>query len=283
MVCTLLVAQDAVAPAARADASSINNNDENSVNTAYGTALKNYLDVPAGWTGSTQSCAAGAPSAATQTATLSAINFVRSLSGLDDVSLDATLSARAQQAALMMAANNTLNHTPPTSWKCYSDTGAAAAGMSNLAMSWPAITGAGAISQYMADGGSNNLAAGHRRWILNPTTTTMGSGTTATTNALQVFGARTNSAATAPQWIPWPSAGYFPGDLEPAGRWSLSASSAKTTFAAASVTVRNASGTALPVTVHPTALGYGPNTLVWDVTGLAVPTSAAPATYTVTV
>ncbi|MBX9703038.1 MAG: ATP-grasp domain-containing protein, partial [Silvanigrellaceae bacterium] len=48
------------------------------------------------------------------------INFFRALTGYPgDIVFDATKSAKAQEAALMMAANNNLNHYPPNTWACY--------------------------------------------------------------------------------------------------------------------------------------------------------------------
>ena len=53
----------------------------------------------------------------------------------------------------------------------------AAAGKSNLFLG---RSGAGAIAGYMDDPGSGNTAAGHRRWIIDPRQTTMGSGSVMT-------------------------------------------------------------------------------------------------------
>lgn len=207
------------------------------------------------------------------------INFVRGLGHLDPVSFDAGYSAKAQQAALMMDANDDLDHDPPSSWDCWSQDGAEGAGSSNLCLG---CSGPRAIETYMDDPGSSNTAAGHRRWIMRPETATMGSGSTSSANALWIFGADAPDAAV-PQWVSWPTAGYFPSPLEPEGRWSLSASDPDVTFSGATVTVRDAAGDPLAVNVYEPVEGYGHNTLVWDVTGIEIPTDAGEAAYTVRV
>lgn len=237
------------------------------------------LDVPIGWTGDASTCDAGGPSAAAQSATLTAINFVRGLAGVDPVAFDPALSAKAQQAALMMHANDDLDHFPPQSWRCYTEEGAEAAGSSNIALG---AAGAEAILLYMEDPGDGNTAVGHRRWILRPDAATMGSGSTSSANALWVFGADAPGASM-PEWLPWPVAGYHPSPLEPSGRWSLGTSVEAVSFSNASVTVTGPGGAALPVQTYPEETGFANDTLVWEVSGLTIPRGDEPVTYHVTV
>lgn len=237
------------------------------------------LEVPIGWTGDAGSCDPGAPSAAAQEATLTTLNYVRELAGVDPVTLDPALSERAQKAALIMEANDRLEHFPPQSWQCWTQEGADAASSSNLALG---ISGAGAILGYMQDDGESNTAAGHRRWILRPETAAFGSGSTASANALWVFGDDA-PGATMPQWVPWPVDGYFPSPLEPLGRWSLTASDDSVSFANADVSVTGPGGAALSVQEHPEEQGFGDNTLVWEVSGVMLPRGDDPLTYHVTV
>lgn len=215
--------------------------------------------MPIGWTGSTAGCVSGAPSPPAQTATLTAINYFRELAGLPAVAFDASLSAKAQQAALMMYAQNDLSHDPPPTWACYTAAGDEGAGASNLYLG---SAGASSIAGYMDDPGSNNYFAGHRRWILYPPQASMGSGSTCCSNALYVFGAQTAPTAPTP-WVPWPTPGFVPYQVEPEGRWSLSATDPTTDFSNARVSVTS-EGVTLPVTVRPVVVGYGDPTLVWD-------------------
>ena len=188
-----------------------------------------------------------------------AVNFYREMAGLTPVSFDPAFSADAQQAALMMDAQNSLSHSPDPSWACYTAAGARGAGRSNLYLG---VTGARAIAGYIDDPGSNNYAVGHRRWILYPPQSSMGSGSTSRSNALYVLGGQ-NATAPPPAWIPWPTAEYFPFQAEPEGRWSLSASNTSTDFTNAQVTVTS-NGAQLPVTLQPIVNGYGNRTLVWE-------------------
>jgi uncharacterized protein YkwD len=231
-----------------------------SMRAAYNNVLKPALAVPIGWTGSVDPCVAGAPSAAAQQATLDAVNFFRDMAGVAPATFDAGLSSEAQAAALIMQAQNDLSHDPPPDWKCWTQPGHDGAAHSNIALG---AAGAGAIALYMDDPGGGNAAAGHRRWVLAPNKTVLGSGSTGSAHALYVLGASTTGGPE-PEWAGWPIAGYHPLQIEPDGRWSLSSADGTTDFSAATVTVQRGA-TSLPVTLYPVADGYGSNTLVWQV------------------
>lgn len=227
--------------------------------------------VPIGWTGSIAGCHAGHDSAAQAAATLSAINSARRLAGLSPSTLRAAYSAKAQQAALVYAANGSLAHSIPSSWKCVTKAAKQAGESSDIALG---VAGARSIGAYLGDAGADNVVAGHRRWILYPAARVLGSGSTATSNALWVLGTRATAGHYRdPKWVAWPGAGYFPSQLEPAGRWSLSSDRYGDDFSAATVTVTTASGTALPVHLEKPAAGYGNATLVWEVGGTVRPAS----------
>ena len=238
---------------------------------AYRAQYAPAVRVPIGWTGSIVGCRAGHDSAAQAAATLSALNFARRLAGLSPAVLRASYSAKAQQAALVYAANGSLSHTIPSSWKCVTKDAQQAGARSNIALG---VAGAKAIGAYLGDAGASNAVVGHRRWILYPSARVFGSGSTATANALWVLGDR---AATGhyrdPKWVSWPSAGYFPTQLEPGGRWSLSSDRYGDDFSAATVTVTTAAGVALPVRLQKPVAGYGNATLVWQVAGSLRPAS----------
>lgn len=233
------------------------------VNSAYWAQYAPKFSLPISWLGgSVNSCLPGVSGAASNAATLSAVNFVRSLAGLAPVTFSPDLNARAQATALMMDANDRLDHFPSSSWKCWSAVGAATASKSNLAMAWPDLKSGQVVGLYMDDKGPSNEAVGHRRWILNPFTTTMGNGSTSTANAMVVVGP-TNRARPNPRFVGWPTAGYFPNAMEPAGRWSLSAGQGKVNFKRARVAVyRN--GVRVPVTKLPVHNGYAQPTLVFQ-------------------
>lgn len=221
-----------------------------------------------GWAGSVAGCAPGATSAAFKAAVAGRINYFRAMAGVPaTVELIDSLSEKAQAAALMMSANGDLDHTPPASWSCYSDTGYQGAGSSNLALG---AYGWGAIDLYMRDPGDGNTFVGHRRWVLHPPIEQMGTGDVPgaagqpAANALAVFGGASNAGAgvrEAEGFVAWPPRGYVPYTLI-YPRWSFSYPGAS--FAGATVRMRAGGGAALPLTVQPVVNGYGLNTLVWE-------------------
>lgn len=241
--------------------------DRQAVNRAYLRRVAPNLAVRVRWTGSNRGCRAGSPSRHSQAATLASLNFVRALGHLGGVTFDRTLSLKAQRAALIMSANNSLSHLPPRRWKCWTRSGFDAAMHSNLALAYPRLTAGATILGYMTDAGDSNAAAGHRRWLMYPYTTQMGNGATRHTNALWVLSTNDTSQPD-PNFVGWPTAGWFPAPLEPAGRWSLSASNESTNFIGARVSVINGAGMRFRVHVYPVVIGYGKPTLVWHVGGI---------------
>ncbi|MGO4255749.1 CAP domain-containing protein [Marmoricola sp. RAF53] len=241
------------------------------VNAAYWAGYAPKYSLPIDWLGgSILGCLPGLSSAGSNAATLSALNYVRSLAGLAPVVFSPGLNAGAQRAALMMDANDRLDHNPGRGWRCWSSVGATAASRSNLALAWPELRSGQIIGMYMDDRGGSNTAVGHRRWILNPFSTVMGSGSTSTANALTVIGPTSRNRPN-PRYVSWPTAGYFPTTLEPAGRWSLSAGLGNVDFRRARVAVyRN--GARVPATKYGVHNGYAQPTLVFQL-GAGVPKS----------
>ncbi len=263
-----------------------------SVASAYKRILAPGLRVTTGWTGSTRGCVLGSESAASQRATLNAVNVVRALNQLDGVRFVSSWRAPALRNSLMMQARNQITHYPSRSGACWSSSGASAAARSNLYLgsgfsgSLNYATGARAVVGYMDDPGPSNVVAGHRRWILEPTITAMGTGSTSKANTLTVMG--TNGPVTSrynaePDWMEWPSAGWFPKQLNPEGLWSLSSSDPGADFRNARVTVTNGSGTKLSVRKYTVVDGYGPNTITFQVSGVVLPKGSSSRSYTVSV
>ena len=248
-----------------------------------------YTGQPAiNWTGSQTSCTAGTTSAAFKSAVIDRVAFYRAMAGVPSaIGLAATSSAANQQAALMFSRNNQISHTPPSSWACYTSTGAQAAGSSNIALG---AYGVGAIDAYMKDAGGNNTAAGHRRWILFPQTQSFGTGDVpsvgsyASANSLWVWDSNVDGPrpATRDGFVAWPPQGYVPYQVV-YPRWTFSYPGAG--FGSASVTV-TLNGSNVPVSIDSTsATGYGENTIVFRPNGLgdnsAWPNPGTDKTYTV--
>jgi FG-GAP-like repeat/Cysteine-rich secretory protein family len=210
-------------------------------------------------------CAAGDTRLAYKSAVIRMANYYRAMAGIPgNVALNLNWSAKAQQAALMMNANFTLDHNPPTTWNCYSAAGAEAAGKGNLAMG---AAGFAALGLYMSDVGVTSL--GHRRWILYPPQTEMGTGDTTNYNSLWVLGPFGARPAT-PNGVAWPAAGFVPYALAPSSMaWSFSMDGAN--FAGTSVTVTKVGSAGVPVTVSALDNGYGDNTISFAPSGGAWP------------
>jgi uncharacterized protein YkwD len=254
----------------------VDTTDRLAVATFYTSVLVPALAVPAQWTGSVAGCNAGSTSTAYTDATLTAVNYYRAMAGLPaEIPHDATKNGRAQAAALMFTAHNALSHSPPMSWTCYTPDGATGAGNSNIALG---TAGAGAIRAYIQDSGSNNQAVGHRRWILYPRQTEMGTGSTSNANALWVIGAFGPRAAS-PAFVAWPSPGYVPRNVV-YPRWSFSLNTSSTvSFASATITMTS-DNASIPLTVLPETKGYGDDTIVWEPT-LSLPAGMADRRITV--
>ncbi len=265
----------------------VNTGDRAAVVNAYNSRLVPALAVPSGWTGNLATCNAGTTSSAYEAATLDAINYFRAMAGLPDtITFNSTLSAKDQQAALMMNAQGELSHFPPPSFACYTADGADAASKSNIAIG---IAGAAAVAGYIEDSGANNTAVGHRRWLLYPPQAVMGTGSTTGVkqvviggqtfninggNAIWVIGNTTTRPAT-PEFVAWPPAGYVPRQVTYA-RWSFSVNRdafgpGAPSFAGATVAMTR-NGQNVPVAMLPqdnsTSGTFGDFTIAWEPQGL---------------
>jgi hypothetical protein len=203
------------------------------------------LDAPAekagataAWTGVTSNCEAGDVAGNWRASTVGRINLYREMCGLDNVTNEPTMSADAQQGALIISATTLLTHYPDSSSECYTAAGAAANAASNIAIG---VTGPQSIDGYIDDRGAHNARVGHRWWKLLPDLEYVGTGDSGTAvyqsasstdvyaNNIMVNGnARPNginsvgSGRTAPAYVAWPPRGFCPFTLLPtSGRWSV--------------------------------------------------------------
>lgn len=282
----LLVAPSSASAAPR----DIDNSSLESVRDAYLTWLQPALDAQWSWNGDIGKCVSGSPakqpeaaagtmSSAGRSATLEAINYFRVMAGLQPVTEHLAGSELAQQAALIMKANNTLTHSPTPEMACFSLEGARGA-TSNLSIG---TAGARAIRSFIDDYGDANTSVGHRRWLLNPPLSAVGIGSTSSTTATYVFGDDGSTWANARPTggTAWPSAGYVPWEVMPtSGRWSYSAPGVD--FTSATVTMRK---NGAPWTVQPITRNgpYGDPTIVWSGGSMVPPTVDDVDTYDVTI
>ena len=240
-----------VAPAPVASAAErgwIDTSSRSAVLGAYRAVFEKAVPDP-GWTGNLSSCSAGTLSAAHRSAAFERVNWYRAMAGVQDgVVEDSTFSSAAQQAALMMAANNALSHNPPSTWKCFTTAGQTGASKSNLYLG---LSGVGAVDGWVRDPGDANTAVGHRGWILEPNQNRMGFGSVPAAPGAAALYVIDDSPPTLPTretggFVSWPPRGYVPAPtVYP--RWSLHRAGADFTSAAVSVTV---DGVSVPVTVE---------------------------------
>jgi hypothetical protein len=250
---------------------SVDTSSREQVRDFYNAVYLSSDGVPMNSTAVTTNCFAGTNSLAFLDATLRRINWFRALAGVPAaVTFDPGESLTNQQTALMMSANNQLQHVgiPPT-WSCFTVAGTNGAAHSNLALG---TVGADAITSYIWDYGANNSEVGHRRWILYPQTRIMATGDVPVegafnaANATWVFDANLFGPrpATRNPFVAWPPAGYVPYPVV-FPQWSFALSNAD--LSAATVTMKS-NGVPISVTIQPYQVGFGENTLVWYPSGL---------------
>lgn len=231
------------------------------------------------WNGNMAAGNAGVLGASYLAAIVARVNDYRWMAGLPGgVTLDSTENAEAQLAALMMAANNQLSHSPPPTWLDYTAAGANAAAHSDLTLG---ASGTSAIDLYMTDSGAGNTFVGHRRWMLYPSTRTMGVGDIpGKSNALYVVQPQL-APAPAVAAVAWPPAGFVPATLMPL-RWSLQADG-NADFTNAKVTVTENGAPQTAEILSSRAQGYGGNAIVWDMPYAPAPEHGQQVVYTVNI
>jgi hypothetical protein len=206
------------------------------------------------WTGSVDTCTSGDVTGGGRENALKLVNLYRWLVDLPPVVADPARNQQAQDCALMMHANGTLNHRPPTSWRCYTESGASGAGNSNIA-SGPGVS---AVDMYISDWG-NATTIGHRRWILSDGLGTVGIGSTSSYSCLHILHYFGGSRA----WTAFPGPGPFPiqamnasyQSIDETG-WTLQSDSIP--LGAAVVTITSG-GSTLPVATTQLLGNYGSN------------------------
>ncbi len=235
------------------------------VRNFYNAVFVASENVPMDSTADQASCYPGTNSAAFIEATRLRVNWYRAMAGVPaNITFLPEFTSNAQQAALIMSANNSLSHYPPSDWVCWTPDGYDAAQHSNLGLG---ANGPEVVSRYVADLGANNYSVGHRRWLLYPQTRLMGTGDMpeagaySAANALWVIDGHYSDPRppTRTPYVAWPPAGYVPYQVV-FPRWSVSYPGAN--FSAATVSMLS-NGVPVSVVLEPVKTGYGENTLVW--------------------
>lgn len=219
-----------------------------------------------GFTGDLTNGIAGTTSQAYKDQTLLRLNIIRRLAGCQPVVTNATYDVKDQQAAMMCAVNDDLQHNPPTTWKFYNAEGADGCAHSGLA----GASGTQGVMAFVIDGGDSNKAVPHREGLLQPALTTIGIGNVPPAPTASLLGlgvlamwdSDPSSGSSSLQFtdplVLWPGKGYIPHYIIP-GRWSATIPDNATTgtLTLANVTVAvTRDGTQLSVLTSP--LNGGP-------------------------
>ena len=242
----------------------------------------------------TSICRAGTLTAAERNSVLATVNAIRAAHGLAAVGLDAAGENEVMQAALMSVVNGQLNHTPPTTWGCYSAAGRTGAETGNLYLGGPSAfltlaSSASILASWLADVGSE-ATLGHRRWMLDPFLRQVAfgrvdvenaSGVRTTAAVLKVIYPADATGSVTPDYVAYPvgdyKKAYFQGNpiqsfTAIADKTSRSANGlSKVDYGVATVSVVPRGGAALAVSaVSPDYVGYGvPNVLRFRAAGIA--------------
>jgi len=232
------------------------------------------------------SCFAGSLSDPAKNRALTALNQIRILHQLPQVTYDDTADLEEQQAALIQRANNFLSHTPAANSLCYSQAGFDGSRNSNLGLTSDYVDPAADLINYVDDASnlSSLAAVGHRRALLNPFLSK--------TSYAQVFGASavkvlnfsdssTPKPADMPDFVAFPYLRYpylFFSDKMSAKKtpWNFNLIADKSSFwankqdyfAHVQLTVtQKDNGHVLPLNnIHTDTTGAGvPNNLSWEV------------------
>lgn len=151
------------------------------------------------------------------------VNFFRKLAYLDgNVTLDALYTLRAQHAAVLLAANDALNHDAPRpegmSDSFYQTAHTGTMSSNIAAINWMADDILNiAMEYFVRDDGEVNLdMLGHRRWLLNPYLGATGFGLANSATGMSYAAMYAHDTSADPGlWdsVRWPSEGAFPADL----------------------------------------------------------------------
>lgn len=174
----------------------------------------------------------GALTQAAQADALNCLNFLRALAGLPAVSLNPLYVLRAQNAALLLAANDVLTHAPerPAGMDgALYESALLGASLGNIAkFNWmrPEILIDG-VTYFARDDGDANLSAlGHRRWLLNPCMAETGFGLANAVSGMSyvtMYAVDGGNAEAKWDYVAWPAAGAFPVEMmRSALAWSVS-------------------------------------------------------------
>jgi len=156
--------------------------------------------------------------------TINYLNFVRYLAYIEPVTLDSTLIEHAQYAAVLTAANDKLQHIDPIHPQNmpndFYNLGKEATSSSNLSGGKLLESIQDCLDEKYNLSGKDNI--GHREWLLDPTVTKVGFGTTSNYSAQTLPFGEFATDIDVPDYLAWPSEGAFPSEfMDKSVLWSI--------------------------------------------------------------
>ena len=150
------------------------------------------------------------------------LNFIRAVAGLNGVSVFDLYTLRAQNASLLLAANDEITHDPARaegmSEGLYESARLGAQECNLVKFNWdrPQIL-TDAIAYFARDDGTANLSTlSHRRWLLNPRMAETGFGLAKSESGMSyaaMYAVDSGNDASAWDYVAWPCGGAFPVEL----------------------------------------------------------------------
>ena len=221
------------------------------------------------WNGSIKGCKSGTLSTEVLTKAQMRINFFRMVNRLDPVFNDKKLNTDAQNAALLIKANDHLTHNPSSSMKCYSQSAFDGCHKSNLGFSdWTFFPSTSFVTGFIQDYGESNFYVGHRRWLLYTKLERFGYGATNTSEAILVVDGVSDNLISNLEFTAYPWPGFVPIELI-FPKWSFSIPENNTVdFTKAIVSMKDTKGNPITIKKLKVQKDFLDPTLVWTATGL---------------
>jgi len=174
------------------------------------------------WNGNIKKCFCGTLKSDIYQKAQDRINFFRVMNGLTEVKINSKFNKEAQEAALLIKANNQLTHYPNKSMECYTELASNGCKKSCLSLTdYKNFPSTAFITGFIWDFGESNYFVGHRRWILYSRLKEFGYGATNNSEAILTVDGVSYDSIALPEFIAYPWNGYVPFNLI-FPKWSFS-------------------------------------------------------------
>ena len=231
----------------------------------YASSEINGID----WNGNIKKCIPGDLPGSLYLKAQNRINFFRLVNGLSPVQNNPDLNTDAQNAALLIKANNVLTHSPKSSMKCYSESASNGCRKSCIALTnWDYFKKTAFISGFIWDYGESNYSVGHRRWLLYSKLAVFGYGATNTSETVLTVDGIDYNLKSAKDFIAYPWSGYVPVNLI-FPKWSFSIPEGNTVdFSQVKVNMTDSKGKTIKIKLLEERKNFLDPTIVWVAKGL---------------